>query len=99
MFLNFHLKKAQTGWSQHDYGHLSVFRSSKMNRFFHLIFIGVIKGASADWWKFLHNRHHAKPNVVSFVILIFVINLLGFQSILTTRLVKILMYVLIRYLC
>jgi fatty acid desaturase 2 (delta-6 desaturase) len=35
--------QAQAGWSQHDYGHLSVFKTSKMNHFFHRILIGFIK--------------------------------------------------------
>jgi len=54
----------QAGWSQHDYGHLSVFKSVSMNNFVHQFLIGFIKGASASWWKTRHNRHHAKTNVL-----------------------------------
>jgi fatty acid desaturase len=25
--------------------------------------MGFIKGASPKWWRNMHNRHHAKPNV------------------------------------
>lgn len=52
----------QAGWSQHDYGHLSVFQTSKANHFMHKIVIGFIKGVSADWWNYRHFRHHSKPN-------------------------------------
>jgi len=57
--------QAQAGWNQHDYGHLSVFfRKIKVNHLMHQITIGHFKGASAEWWKTRHNRHHAKTNVV-----------------------------------
>jgi fatty acid desaturase 2 (delta-6 desaturase) len=56
--------QAQAGWLQHDFGHLSVFKSSKMNHIFHRIVIGTIKGVSADWWNYRHFQHHAKPNTV-----------------------------------
>jgi fatty acid desaturase len=59
------IPKAQSDWTQHDYGHLSVFKSSKLNHYMHLFFMGFIKGASSQWWNHLHNQHHAKPNVVS----------------------------------
>ncbi|XP_063412479.1 acyl-CoA 6-desaturase-like [Mytilus trossulus] len=55
--------QAQAGWTQHDYGHNSVFPSHKMNKIFHHIVIGHIKGASSHWWNFRHFQHHAKPNV------------------------------------
>jgi fatty acid desaturase len=29
-----------------------------------MIFISLIKGASGEWWRFMHNQHHAKPNVI-----------------------------------
>jgi len=29
-----------------------------------VIVITIIKGASMSWWKFRHNRHHAKPNII-----------------------------------
>ncbi|PVD37376.1 hypothetical protein C0Q70_04375 [Pomacea canaliculata] len=54
--------QAQAGWTQHDYGHQSVFRSSKINHLFHHLTVGVLKGASSHWWNFRHSQHHAKPN-------------------------------------
>src|SRR6185312_11989936 len=36
--------QAQAGWLQHDFGHLSVFKSNKMNHFMHHIILGIIKG-------------------------------------------------------
>lgn len=56
---------SQAGWSQHDFGHLSVFPSSWLNRVFHSISMNIIKGASTSWWQHLHNQHHAKPNVIN----------------------------------
>ncbi len=58
------MNKAQAGWLQHDFGHLSVFKTSKMNHIFHRIVIGTIKGVSADWWNYRHFQHHAKPNTI-----------------------------------
>ncbi|RNA14810.1 fatty acid desaturase 2-like, partial [Brachionus plicatilis] len=56
--------KAQAGWLQHDFGHLSVFRSNKMNHFVQNIIIGGIMGFSANWWNYRHYQHHAKPNTI-----------------------------------
>eukprot|EP01119_Soliformovum_irregulare_P010736 TRINITY_DN2648_c1_g1_i1.p1 TRINITY_DN2648_c1_g1~~TRINITY_DN2648_c1_g1_i1.p1 ORF type:complete len:426 (+),score=117.56 TRINITY_DN2648_c1_g1_i1:183-1280(+) len=59
------VSQSQAGWTQHDYGHLSVFGSNLwLHRFFHVFTIGILKGASAEWWKTRHNRHHAKTNVI-----------------------------------
>lgn len=58
------IAEAQCGWVQHDFGHLSVFKKSKWNHLLHQIFIGLTKGASADWWNHLHFQHHSKPNVI-----------------------------------
>ncbi|CAH1788406.1 unnamed protein product [Owenia fusiformis] len=55
--------QAQSGWSQHDYGHLSVFPNSKLNHLMHHFVIGTLKGASSNWWNHRHYQHHAKPNV------------------------------------
>lgn len=58
--------QSQAGWTQHDYGHLSVFnKNRRMNQFFHFFTIGFLKGASSGWWKTRHNRHHAKTNVIN----------------------------------
>ncbi|MBN3289429.1 FADS1 desaturase, partial [Polypterus senegalus] len=54
--------QAQSGWLQHDFGHLSVFRTSRWNHFLHKFVIGQLKGAPASWWNYLHFQHHAKPN-------------------------------------
>ena len=56
--------QAQAGWLQHDFGHLSVFKSSRMNHVAHKIIIGFVKGAATSWWNWRHFRHHSKPNVV-----------------------------------
>ena len=48
--------KGQSDWTQHDYGHLSVFKNSNLNRYMHLFFMGFIKGASSQWWNNLHNQ-------------------------------------------
>jgi fatty acid desaturase 2 (delta-6 desaturase) len=56
--------QAQSGWSQHDYGHLSVFPTSWLNHVMHRIVIGHLKGASSHWWNFRHNQHHCKPNII-----------------------------------
>ena len=61
----FFLLQAQAGWLQHDFGHLSVFKTSFWNHFTHQIILNVTKGAAAVWWNHLHYQHHAKPNVVS----------------------------------
>ncbi|CAD5118501.1 DgyrCDS7196 [Dimorphilus gyrociliatus] len=55
--------QAQAGWTQHDYGHLSVFNNFKLNHLFHQITIGHLKGASSHWWNFRHFQHHVKPNI------------------------------------
>ncbi|KAK2917775.1 acyl-CoA 6-desaturase [Channa argus] len=55
--------QSQAGWLQHDFGHLSVFKTSRWNHLVHHFVIGHIKGASASWWNHRHFQHHAKPNV------------------------------------
>jgi fatty acid desaturase 2 (delta-6 desaturase) len=56
--------EAQCSWLQHDFGHVSVFRSTKSDHFFHFFVMGFMKGASPSWWNHLHYQHHAKPNVM-----------------------------------
>lgn len=56
---------SQAGWSQHDFGHLSVFKSNRLNHAFHSLVMNLIKGASTSWWRHLHNQHHSKPNVIN----------------------------------
>jgi len=58
------IMQAQGGWIQHDYGHLSVFKSTFWNHVFHQYSMNVSKGASAHWWNHMHYQHHAKPNVM-----------------------------------
>ncbi|KAK2842355.1 hypothetical protein Q5P01_012555 [Channa striata] len=55
--------QSQAGWLQHDFGHLSVFKTSRWNHLMHHFVIGHLKGASASWWNHRHFQHHAKPNV------------------------------------
>jgi len=54
----------QMAFNQHDYAHMSVFKSGRMNRIFHSIVMCILKGTSSSWWHFRHNRHHSKTNVV-----------------------------------
>jgi fatty acid desaturase/predicted heme/steroid binding protein len=56
--------QVQAGWLQHDFGHLSVFKTRRLNDWWHWITIMALKGASASWWKTRHNRHHGKTNVI-----------------------------------
>jgi len=56
---------SQAGWSQHDFGHLSVFKNNRLNHALHSITMNLIKGASTSWWQHLHNQHHSKPNVIN----------------------------------
>lgn len=56
--------QAQAGWSQHDYGHLSVFRSSRLNHWTQVFVLNFFKGASCDWWNYRHYNHHSKPNII-----------------------------------
>jgi fatty acid desaturase 2 (delta-6 desaturase) len=56
--------QAQAGWTQHDYGHSSVFKRPSIIHRVHALFVGLIKGASPEWWCHMHNQHHAKPNVI-----------------------------------
>jgi len=58
------IAQIQAGWLQHDFGHLAVFKTIKTNDFWHKLTIMHLKGASAQWWKTRHNRHHAKTNVL-----------------------------------
>ncbi|GAB1607722.1 fatty acid desaturase 2-like isoform X1 [Argonauta hians] len=62
--LFYSIVQAQTGWIQHDFGHLSVFKRSKLDHFWHYFTMGFIKGASPAWWSHMHYQHHAKPNVL-----------------------------------
>ncbi|KAK7506439.1 hypothetical protein BaRGS_00002551 [Batillaria attramentaria] len=57
--------QAQAGWAQHDFGHLSVFNSSRLNHITHIFIINFLKGASSAWWNYRHYQHHAKPNRIS----------------------------------
>lgn len=57
--------QTQAGWMQHDFGHLSVFKSSKANHYFHHFILTFFKGCSSSWWNNLHFQHHAKPNVIN----------------------------------
>lgn len=43
--------QAQSGWLQHDFGHLSVFNSSKLNHAVHDITIGLMKVCTLHEWQ------------------------------------------------
>lgn len=57
--------QSEAGWSQHDFGHLSVFKDNRLNHVMHSFVMNCIKGASTSWWQHLHNQHHSKPNVLN----------------------------------
>jgi fatty acid desaturase 2 (delta-6 desaturase) len=40
--------QAQAGWLQHDFGHHTVFNSTKLNHYFHDISIGLMKVSWCD---------------------------------------------------
>jgi len=54
----------QAGWLQHDFGHSSVFKNPKWNRWMHYLTLSHMKGASKEWWNWRHFMHHSKPNVI-----------------------------------
>ncbi|KAM3854427.1 acyl-CoA (8-3)-desaturase-like [Vipera latastei] len=58
----FTIAQAQMSWFQHDLGHLSVFKTSKLNHLAQRIVLTLLKGFPAKWWNTLHLQHHAKPN-------------------------------------
>lgn len=57
--------QSEAGWSQHDFGHLSVFKNNRWNHIMHSFVMNCLKGASTSWWQHLHNQHHSKPNVIN----------------------------------
>ena len=56
---------AQSGFIGHDAGHKQIFKVPLKN---HLIglFNSLFLGASYLWWVDTHNKHHSKPNQVSY---------------------------------
>uniref|UniRef100_A0ACB8G2Z3 Fatty acid desaturase 1 n=2 Tax=Sphaerodactylus townsendi TaxID=933632 RepID=A0ACB8G2Z3_9SAUR len=56
------ISQSQSGWLQHDLGHLSVFSHPKYNHLVHEFVMCHLKGLSANWWSLHHSQHHAKPN-------------------------------------
>jgi fatty acid desaturase 2 (delta-6 desaturase) len=44
--------QAQAGWLQHDFGHLSVFKSRDLNLLAHKFVILHLKAASSAWWNY-----------------------------------------------
>jgi len=57
------LANTQGGWLQHDAGHLSIFKNDRANFWAQQMTMNVLCGASTNWWKDRHNRHHAKTNI------------------------------------
>ena len=60
----FTIVQAQSAWLQHDFGHLSVFKTSKVNHLVQTFLINFTMGFSSIWWNYRHYQHHAKPNIV-----------------------------------
>nr|XP_054750545.1 acyl-CoA 6-desaturase-like [Lytechinus pictus] len=56
--------QVQGSWLNHDFGHLSVFKSTKANLLAQKFVFSGIQGVSASWWKYRHYLHHSKPNVI-----------------------------------
>jgi acyl-CoA 6-desaturase (Delta-6 desaturase) len=58
------LANAQGAWLQHDAGHKSIYGANESCNFWaQQLTMGVLCGASANWWKDRHSRHHAKTNI------------------------------------
>lgn len=56
-FLSFAMK-AQAGWLQHDFGHLSVFKNSTWDHLVHKFVIGHLKVPDQDTYNYyLQYRH------------------------------------------
>jgi fatty acid desaturase len=55
----------QVGFIGHDAGHQQIFRASWKNDLLGLL-NGFSLGASYSWWVDTHNRHHGRPNQISF---------------------------------
>ena len=55
----------QVGFIGHDAGHQQIFRASWKNDVLGLL-NGFSLGASYSWWVDTHNRHHGRPNQISF---------------------------------
>ncbi len=49
------------GLLAHDFGHMQVFKSARLNDFWGNV-SGTVVGLSYDWWKQKHNAHHAHTN-------------------------------------
>uniref|UniRef100_A0A8C8YTY5 Cytochrome b5 heme-binding domain-containing protein n=1 Tax=Prolemur simus TaxID=1328070 RepID=A0A8C8YTY5_PROSS len=56
-------KNAQSGFLQHDAGHLSIFKKSKWNHLLHKFLMCHLKGLSGNWWNYRHFQHHVKTNI------------------------------------
>ena len=50
-------------FAAHDLGHTIPMKWDFLTD----IYWGFCQGWSAGWWKFRHDQHHAKPNVVSII--------------------------------
>ncbi|XP_012499341.1 PREDICTED: fatty acid desaturase 2-like protein FADS2P1 [Propithecus coquereli] len=57
------ISQAQSGFLQHDAGHLSIFKKSKWNHLLHKFLMCHLKGLSGNWWNDRHSQHHVKTNV------------------------------------
>ncbi|XP_043773202.1 fatty acid desaturase 2-like protein FADS2B [Cervus elaphus] len=55
--------QAQSGFLQHDMGHLSIFKKSKWDHLLQKFVMGHLKGLSVKWWNNQHFQHHVKTNI------------------------------------
>ncbi|KAJ6635864.1 Acyl-lipid (8-3)-desaturase [Pseudolycoriella hygida] len=60
------LTQGRCGWLQHESGHNSFSGNPKLDRIFHIIFIGLGMGFSSTWWTRQHNRHHSMPQRLNY---------------------------------
>ena len=55
---------SQGAWLQHDAGHKAIFgKDNQANFWAQQLTMGPLCGASRQWWKDRHSRHHAKTNI------------------------------------
>ncbi|OXA49317.1 Fatty acid desaturase 2 [Folsomia candida] len=56
----------RAGWVMHDAGHHSLTGNHIVDRRIHSIFLGILDGVGAAWWRRRHNKHHAMPQRIDY---------------------------------
>ncbi|XP_007519623.2 fatty acid desaturase 2-like protein FADS2B isoform X1 [Erinaceus europaeus] len=57
------ISQAQSGFLQHDLGHISISKKLKWKRLMQRLVMSNFKGLSVDWWNHRHFQHHVKTNI------------------------------------